>query len=381
MTEEPLPEHIESQCTAAAQSEEPVLLVGTDSSLLERVARRIHTLTPTERKWPPKTYAPCSCRANPERLKRSLTDSDTVHLADVERVTGVVAKLLLSREPDDRCRRVFSSTVSPAHWPQEGPMAQGFPGRLWRQLQTMPQIDVVEVHPERETVKSESVAGNATVVASGSECPQIADPANVFRRTTGGWEIRYADGPLIQVANTAGARAAAYLLDAWANPAYTDARRPMGGAGEVYEFMNPGRGVQGLTHGLDESADALHSMGKDRARLAEIEGLRIEIEEKSKSLIDEGALADLAKEDDRLGLEAEEIEADLNSRTNRQGRPRKPRAVGVDALDSALWRFRRSIESRCPKLHAHLKDALKGGADPSYTPDADVHWEIHLVAG
>ncbi len=144
MTEEPLPEHIESRCAAAAQNREPVLLVGTDPSLADRVAHRIHTLSGArldhefeERK---KQCITQSCvgealspvGANGPRepsewqnvlsvLQIFLSENDTVHLSDVESVAQPVqyclAKELHASEFD--ARFIFSSTVDPTGWREE----------------------------------------------------------------------------------------------------------------------------------------------------------------------------------------------------------------------------------------------------------------------
>ena len=62
MTGAPLPESIANACIALAQTNEPILLVGAGSDLLERVARRIHDLASVNRTWPPRSYVAASCR-------------------------------------------------------------------------------------------------------------------------------------------------------------------------------------------------------------------------------------------------------------------------------------------------------------------------------
>ena len=140
MTQEPLPERIKNECASAAQSREPVLLVGTDHSLLELVACRIHALTPA-RQWPPgpelrkKQYVKQSCRGKssewvhgpnelidkqnvPSPLKIYLADNDTVHLSDVESASDPVASHLITKlhATITEVRLVFSSTIEPAKW-------------------------------------------------------------------------------------------------------------------------------------------------------------------------------------------------------------------------------------------------------------------------
>jgi hypothetical protein len=116
MTDKPLPDHIEDLCAAAAQNREPVLLVGTDDTLLERVARRIHTLTPAQAPWPDKKYDTSSCHR-----KMASWDNDTVHLSDVEYLDDMVAyRIVRSLYEVRRARLVFSSTTDPVHWPKKG---------------------------------------------------------------------------------------------------------------------------------------------------------------------------------------------------------------------------------------------------------------------
>ena len=153
MTGAPLPESIANACIALAQTNEPILLVGAGSDLLERVARRIHDLASVNRTWPPRSYVAESCRGKlpnwatgttqrdiyvQSRLEGYLSYVDTVHLSDVESVSDeggneIMAKLYNVGPVSDftqkeimaklhegghiRARLIFSSTVEPEQWP------------------------------------------------------------------------------------------------------------------------------------------------------------------------------------------------------------------------------------------------------------------------
>ncbi len=138
MTHEPLSERIENECNAAARNREPVLLVGTDRSLLERVAHRIHMLSPAridrnheERR---KQYVSQSCVgealspewANGPRelsegqnvlspLEIFIAENDTVHLSDVESSAQLVQRYLVTRihASEYDVRLIFSSIIGP----------------------------------------------------------------------------------------------------------------------------------------------------------------------------------------------------------------------------------------------------------------------------
>jgi hypothetical protein len=144
MTHEPLSERIENECNAAARNREPVLLVGTDRSLLERVAHRIHMLSPArldrnleERR---KQYVSQSCVgealspewANGPRelsegqnvlspLEIFIAENDTVHLSDVESSAQLVQRYLVTRihASEYDVRLIFSSIIDPTGWREE----------------------------------------------------------------------------------------------------------------------------------------------------------------------------------------------------------------------------------------------------------------------
>ena len=233
---------------------------------------------------------------------------------------------------------------------------------------------------EKEEVRKrveEYEAGHASPDDTENPEELAGATASIFRRTATGWEISFDGGALFRVGDTNGARAAAYLIDSWAHPPYPDARCPQGGAAEVYEWVCGGQVGQSASH--DDPNDTYRAITTDRARLAEIKKRREEIDSESLSpSLAEDREQQLAEEDDLLAREAEQIEADLNSKTNRQGQPRKPRPPGVDAVDSALTRFKKEMASKDLKLHDHLKNALKGGSSPRYSPDAEVPWEVSL---
>jgi hypothetical protein len=116
MTEEAMPENI---------------------SLLERVAHRIHTLSPAQLSWPPPAYVAQSCRGKPlvwfmgdiergfpSQFQLFLQHNDTFHLSDVQSVgdnmaNEILAKLFGTSVP--RARLVFSSTIIPEQWSKGTP--------------------------------------------------------------------------------------------------------------------------------------------------------------------------------------------------------------------------------------------------------------------
>jgi hypothetical protein len=227
----------------------------------------------------------------------------------------------------------------------------------------------------RKTISEASADDPATHVAgSDEENKCVAD--NIFRRTDSGWEFCYAGGAFFGLDDDNGSRSMAYLLNAWMQPRHPDVRYPEGGAAEVLAWATK----QEIDQRTRRGADLQPAIAEYRKRLDEIGERRSEIESELSDAFTptDQQLEELANEDERLDQEVEKIQKELSSLTDRRGQPRRPRPPGVEAVESALRRFKKSIEKRCPGFHEHLNKALKMGTTPRYSPDEDVQWEVQL---
>lgn len=381
---DPLPGELEDACTRAAQTDEDVLLVGSDRSLLERVARRIHHLGNA----PSPLYRAVSCRTIPsdfvraktvrrtrmvgvpalliremERFESSfrhveedvlvpsemdvcLSTYDTVHLADVESAGDIVLwairDLMEHRDAVNGlpARVVASTTADPGQWPYV-PLLEDM--RRWRRI----------------------VVGEAPAGTPAEEGAEETKAENVFRRTANCWEVTYA-GRREHFADSGGMRAIAYLLSL---PDGT----PADGAAEVRAAMDGG----------DPQAEALRqaqSTGEDVTDQQTVAQVR----ERQRDVREELEAEDLdlpVKRRAELEEERDKIDAYLSGAVGIDGRPR---TVGGrrdgQAVGKAIARALAQIEKVHPGLSGHLDASVEDhyGDAIRYAPPAATTWVVTM---